>query len=102
MAIDASPCFAKLSRAREHLEQLKQQPEEVRRANLYTADIHRDGRYVVARLRVLAPMPRHLPCIVGDIVHNIRCSLDHLACLAVESSGGTITRSTQFPIVEEA
>ena len=42
--------------------------------------------------------------VVGDAVHNMRCTLDHLAyALAVKNSGGTKrpSRRTAFPIFEE-
>jgi hypothetical protein len=37
-------------------------------------------------------------CLVGDIVHNLRASLDHLACLLVRANGGKVERKTCFVI----
>jgi hypothetical protein len=39
-------------------------------------------------------------CLVGDIVHNLRASLDHLACVLVRAGGGTVQRKTCFLIAE--
>jgi hypothetical protein len=38
----------------------------------------------------------------GDILHNLRSALDHLACALVLANGGTITSRTEFPIFENA
>ncbi len=40
------------------------------------------------------PLPADLPIIIGDVVHNLRSSLDHLAWQAV----GAGTQTTAFPI----
>jgi hypothetical protein len=37
---------------------------------------------------------------MGDVVHNLRSSLDHLAWQLVEAGGGTPGRQTYFPITE--
>lgn len=39
-------------------------------------------------------------CFVGDIVHNLRSSLDHLACAMVLEGGGKVTNSIYFPLAE--
>lgn len=98
--LDVSSSVVKAGRARELLEQLKAAREEVVRANFMNVVFHRDGRDVVALLHYFAPMPTQLSCIVGDVVHNLRTALDHLACAAVEQGGGTVTRRTQFPVNE--
>ena len=50
-------------------------------------------------LRNPKPIPEQVPLRIGDIVHNIRTALDHLACFAVEANGGPVGGSTAFPIV---
>jgi len=44
------------------------------------------------------PVPETIALIVGDAVHNLRSSLDHLAWQLVEAGGGTPNRDTYFPI----
>jgi hypothetical protein len=50
-------------------------------------------------LAAIAPLPVEIPLVIGDIVHNLRASLDHLGYdLAVKN--GTDERratNTQFP-----
>ncbi len=36
--------------------------------------------------------------IAGDIIHNLRSALDHLACYLVEVGGNSVTTNTMFPI----
>lgn len=54
----------------------------------------------VFRIRQVEPVPKSLPFLVGDALHNISGSLDHLAWRLVEACGGTPSRSTVFPISE--
>jgi hypothetical protein len=47
--------------------------------------------------------PEEMPlwhCLVGDIVHNLRASLDHLACALVIAGGGAVQRQTCFTIAD--
>lgn len=99
MPFDASRAFAKTHRARTLLEELKRTTRDLaENGSFLRADVERNGREVVAKLRMLAPLPSYLPCIIGDIIHNLRSALDHLTTLAVEYNGNTITNRTQFPI----
>lgn len=53
------------------------------------------------RLRVLRPIPEVLPLTFGDCVHNLRSALDILACDLIRHAGGTVTRNSAFPIVQD-
>jgi hypothetical protein len=44
--------------------------------------------------------PLHLGVIVGDLLHNLRCGLDHVIWQLVLLNGGTPTKSHQFPICD--
>ena len=80
MSLNASSCFVKTNHARVHCEQLKQAREKMP-ANLGLAfEFRGTGTERVAYLRMREPIPPHVSCIVGDIVHNVRSALDHLAC----------------------
>jgi hypothetical protein len=58
-----------------------------------------DGkRLYVFKFRVLKPVPPSFAVKYGEVVHNMRSALDHLACHLVESSGGKVTNSTAWPI----
>src|SRR5271156_1341219 len=43
------------------------------------------------------PVPDSITLIVGDAVHNLRSSLDHLAWQLVDAAGGTPGVHTYFP-----
>lgn len=55
---------------------------------------------LVYRVRVARQPPIEWSTVVGDIVHNARSALDHLAWRLVEAGGGTPSDTTYFPIVE--
>jgi len=95
--------LSKLRRAHVHLRELYGE------LNAYTAEPrHRvisdhtavgEDRIYKMRLEVLEPLgnPRW-GLLVGDFVHNLRASLDHLVWQLVLLNGGRPTRSNQFPI----
>lgn len=94
---------AKLDRASEHLRRLEDEvasflgdyPPLV--DGHYTAEI-RDGVLGLAPHYQLKPLPHEIAVTAGDIVHNLRCILDHVAW----QLSAAPTRSTQFPISDEA
>lgn len=47
-------------------------------------------------------IPNEIPLIIGDAIHNLRCSLDHLIWQLVEAGGGTPNRDTYFPICDKS
>ena len=54
------------------------------------------------RFKVLIEPPLEIAVIAGDIVHNLRCSLDYIVEELVKLAGHTPTRSHQFPICATA
>jgi hypothetical protein len=56
-------------------------------------------RYVF-RFRMFEPVPEHWAVILGDIVHNARSALDHLAWQLVQLGGSEPTFRTMFPILD--
>lgn len=58
-----------------------------------------ETQWLVSRCaRIDRPAPVHWGLIVGDVAHNIRAALDHLAHVLVEAGGGAPTRHTAFPL----
>lgn len=55
----------------------------------------------VLRFRVLEEPPLRWGILVGDVVHNLRSALDHLAWQLVLANGGEPTWRTQFPIYSD-
>lgn len=44
------------------------------------------------------PLPLELPLILGDAVHNLRCSLDHAMWDLIGFDGGSQHKQLQFPV----
>src|SRR5437868_5598044 len=65
----------------------------------YAADLHPQIPWYIIRLETIKPLPDSVPVLIGDAVHNLRSSLDHLMWQLVEAGGGTPNRSTYFPII---
>jgi hypothetical protein len=101
MAHPFDGCMAKLIRAHEHLQALKEtvdslgpHPYTIEERNAQTGD--RDFRLVgqadIATFRRRIPM---LSVIVGDVIHQVRSSLDHAVWQIAQPP---IERVTAFPI----
>ena len=52
----------------------------------------------VIRVRVGKPIPLRFGVIVGEVIHDLRSSLDHLICHFIVTKGGTPNRNSGFPI----
>jgi hypothetical protein len=61
-------------------------------------EIHHTALYVSR----VDPIPSTMGLIVGDAIHNLRSSLDHLAWQLVEAGGGSPDVNTMFPICNTA
>lgn len=96
-------CTLKLRRANEHLETLERAVQGFRGRNPHEFRTQLDpesGEYCVwTRIREMPPPDWSL--IVGDIVHNLRSALDHLAYQLVIKAGGEPTNRTSFPIFHD-
>ncbi|MEV4598359.1 hypothetical protein AB0K15_13205 [Amycolatopsis sp. NPDC049253] len=96
---------AKLERAREHLHALRMQVNEYRASEPYavkpeSTDVPERLAY---RLHIWRPQPIMISTTVGDILHNLRASLESVAFeLARRSHGGMLTPAQEgkstFPI----
>lgn len=97
-------CSAKLARAEElwqalygeliaFLERLPYRLE----GRFEPGDEENHGDWVV-RVAVTEAPPLRWSVVMGEIVHDLRSALDHLAWQLVLLDGGQPTRSTQFPI----
>src|SRR4051812_542711 len=109
MAYPLDGCYAKLDRAREHLEQLRGATE----AWYGTTPQRIVGEFDPATglFTFVAPHTggsfREWGAIIGDVVHNLRASLDYLAWeLSVRhvgiAHGDRTAIGVAFPIYEEA
>jgi hypothetical protein len=62
----------------------------------------RSGSTVTYRMTSVGEFSPYLSVVVGDVIHNLRSALDHLAWQLVLLDGGQPTDSTQFPIYASA
>lgn len=70
----------KLGRAEHHLETLRGEVEGFIQSDFYETVTDRDyKRRLVARVKNVEQPPPELSVLIGDCVHNLRSSLDHLA-----------------------
>ena len=91
---------AKVNRAREHLRALRNEIDAFLNADPYTPTRETDpenGDYVW-RLQVHRHPPVRLGVLIGDVAHNLRSSLDHLAWQLALVQTRTPRQSTEFPI----
>jgi hypothetical protein len=90
----------KIERSKIHLEQID---EELRRQGEFGTETidavtSEDGLITTYIARHTPVIDRMFPAIIGDLVHNLRSALDHLAWQLVLANGGTPTPNTFFPI----
>jgi len=92
---------AKLSRARELLELLQREVKAFEQSMpaLRLEKGYKPGTSIYAFFAHLdIEVPLRFGVLSGEVVHQLRSSLDHLVTHFVSSEGETITRTHQFPI----
>jgi len=92
----------KIERAKEHIGQLESAISDFRNSHPYTLVPQEKPHIEHTALCVgeVHPVPCRISLIIGDVVHNLRSSLDHLAWQLVEAEGAIPTSKTHFPISE--
>lgn len=63
-------------------------------------DIADSGDYSMIFPTIKKPFPDHVATVVGDAIHNLRASLDHLYIILVELNGKVAGKHAKFPIGE--
>jgi hypothetical protein len=91
---------AKLARAEKHLQALDSELAAYAEKNPYSfrGEVQTETSRWVARVEVREPIPIELSITVGDIVHNLRSALDHIAFALVPKAN---RRRTMFPIYDD-
>jgi hypothetical protein len=95
----------KIERAKEHVRDLDSAMESFRSSNPYGFRIENDAQTgdKLHYLNIRVETPNSFALMIGDAVHNLRTSLDHLAWQLVEANGNTPkigVGGTQFPIYD--
>lgn len=94
----------KIERAKKHLSDLEAELLASRNERLNVVGSHRDPRsgQVTQHLVNLPILPFNALSVAGDLVHNLRSALDHLAYqLVLVGSGDEPTRRVEFPIAKD-
>ena len=90
----------KLDRAKEHLDDLVLEIKRFYKTNPYDGVIQDNPETQQREFRVTQadPLPDSLAVISGDVLHNLRSALDHLAWQLVLANGGEPNSNTAFPV----
>jgi hypothetical protein len=105
MALPTYSAGLKLERAKQHRAELETALSVFKGSKPYTiAALQRPETpqllfYYVAELK---DIPADIPLICGDVLQNLRSSLDHMAGQLVISAGNSVSNHTAFPIFENA
>lgn len=102
MAHPLDGAWAKVARAEEHIKNLNMEIEaflgQKPAPYLLVGEHRNDGSEYVYVVKKVPVVPVRFAVIAGDVIHNLRSSLDHLAHALVVKGGGTPTNQVQFPI----
>jgi hypothetical protein len=90
----------KVQRAKQHVEELKSLIATICSTQFYEIVANENAGSSTAIIRPLKPMPVAFPLIIGDAVHNLRSSLDHVAT-ACSAAGGGRGKDLFFPFHKE-
>lgn len=88
----------KIRRAEQHFNEIVKAWDTYFPAIQIYIDAQSDPDNIIYRAKVATPIPSELSTIIGDVVHNLRSSLDQLICDLVRRNNGVVTRDHAFPI----
>lgn len=97
-------CREKLRRARLHTEELDSLVRALceKCSNAVVRDDQTETGQIVFRAGVMPDPPPEFSVRAGEILHNMRSSLDHLVCRLAEHRNEPVTKEHGFPICESA
>jgi hypothetical protein len=90
--------------AQKHVDKLEIAIDKFRRTNPHTIrreDDFKSGQ-VTFYVEQVPVIPDDLALMLGDAIHNLRSTLDHMAHALVKASGGTTDQYTAFPIFDDS
>ena len=94
----------KYNRASEHVETLSRHllPIEDLKSYVIASDIDNQTGEQIRRFEDVPPLPDGVDVIIGEMLYNFRCSLDHLVWQLVLSEGNTPNNRNEFPIFKDS
>lgn len=104
MADPTAEIRLKVERAKEHIRNLQIEITAFLKTNPYKIGTKQNSqtRQLIYYVSSVEEIPSHIALITGDVLQNLRSSLDHLAWRLVEANGQRPTRDTAFPIYDDA
>lgn len=96
-------CRAKIARADENIKQLEGEIKAFLDTHPYGLDWTHDAQRKTVAWTAKAPPehPLRWSVIAGEVVHELRSALDHLAWQLVIANGETPDKRTEFPVFEK-
>lgn len=97
--------LAKYERAGKHIDDLKVHVDTFHKSNPCAIAREDDlqASQAIYRVTAVPQVPSEIPLILGDALHNLRSTLDHLVWKMIEAAGATPDPThTSFPIFEDA
>jgi len=93
----------KLERAKHHLESLKDYLRDFnsRNPNVLRQEYEEKSNTSYFVVRICDDLRDSLALLIGDIIHNARASLDHLACQLLIDEGLEPSKQTYYPFVSK-
>jgi hypothetical protein len=90
----------RIERAEEHIRDFEIRSRAFRDTRPYRLrfDRHPQASHGVYRIQIISEPPVILSLAAGEAIHQLRCSLDHLAWQLVEANGEFPGKHTYFPI----
>ena len=83
---------AKVARARQLAAELERAVEAFLDDETFSASVRAEGNDGVLRVDRLSDVPEHVALLLGDVIHNARCALDHVVWDLASTGGGTAGR----------
>ena len=95
--------LVKLERAAVHIKEFEALSEAFLADNPYTIKIEKEPEtgYITGRAVFHQTIPASASAIAGDIIHNLRSSLDQLVSDMIRASGNMPSRNSGFPIFKD-
>jgi hypothetical protein len=94
---------AKIERANHHITELKREFAALTESDNYGVEIDQEMQagQKVFRVKIRSKIPHEFSCIIGDAVHNLRASLDHLIWqLTLAEGKEKPCKQHEFPLAE--
>lgn len=93
---------AKLERAAENIRNLEAALDAffIEHPNTPIRDTDPQSGEIIFKAHGVVELDPIIRAIIGDVLFDVRSSLDHLANWLIENNGGKVTNSTEFPIAK--